>query len=64
MKGIKEVRKSANITQEELSYLMDVSLSTVRRWDKKIDNCPCSKFVLLCDILHYSSIDDLMEELQ
>ena len=60
MKGLKEVRKNAHLTQEDLSILMNVSLSTVRRWDKNIDNMPVSKVLMLSHILNVS-VDKLVE---
>ena len=59
MTGLKEKRKAANITQEQLAYKLGVSYSTIRRWDKSCDTIPANKLVMLSDILK-CSIDDVL----
>lgn len=59
MNGIKHFRERANITQRQLADLMNVSLSTVRRWDKNFDNMPLRKAQELAFILDIS-LDELL----
>ena len=42
---IKKLRKENNLTQEKLAELVDVSLTSIRRWEWG-ENPPNSKFIL------------------
>ena len=50
---IKNLRKQAGLTQEELAYLIGVHETTIRRWEQERDRGPDGKAVtLLAEILN------------
>lgn len=59
--GIKDKRIKAGLSQEKLARIMNVSLSTVRRWDKSINNMPFAEAVILSKVLQ-CSLNDLIVE--
>ena len=50
--NLKQLRKSNNITQEELSELLSVHENTIRLWEKGIREPRSSDIQKLCEILH------------
>lgn len=58
--GIKEKRETANLSQEKLARLMNVSVSTVRRWDKSIHNISFADTLQLSELLN-CSLDELAD---
>lgn len=59
--GIKERRRAAGITQEGLADILNVSLSTIRRYDEALDKAKACHLVVLSDLFN-CSIDTLLEK--
>jgi transcriptional regulator with XRE-family HTH domain len=56
-----ELRRAAGLTQREVSIALDVTESTVRRWEKRgsIPHLPLDKVKLLTE-LYQCTLDDLV----
>ena len=50
--NLKQLRKSNNITQEELSELIDVHENTIRLWEKGVREPRSSDIKKLCAVFH------------
>lgn len=59
MIGLKTRRESTKLSQKELSTRADVSLSTVRRWDRSVKNITADKLLILSDIFD-CSVDEII----
>lgn len=51
LKNLKQARKAAGMSQEELSKRLDVHLKTVRNWEQGLAVPEFNTLMLLCDLL-------------
>ena len=51
---LRELRKKAGLTQEELAEYVDVHLNTISRWENGIDTPKTFKIKRLAEVLHVS----------
>ena len=54
---LRELRKRAGLTQEELAERVDVHLNTISRWENGIDTPKTFKIKRLADALHVSELE-------
>ena len=57
--GIKERRLSKNLTQKDLAFLCNASMSTVHRWDKSLNGIRINHLMILAHVLD-CSVDELL----
>ena len=58
---IKHFREKANISQADLSKVLDVDRSTISKWETGAANPPASKIPQIANVLR-CNIEDLFEE--
>ena len=54
---LRELRKKAGLTQEELAEYVDVHLNTISRWENGIDTPKTFKIKRLAEALHVSELE-------
>lgn len=54
---LRELRKKAGLTQEELAERVDVHLNTISRWENGIDTPKTFKIKCLAEALHVSELE-------
>ncbi len=54
---LKELRKKAGLTQEELAELIDVHLNTISRWENGIDTPKTFKITQLAKVLNVNEVE-------
>lgn len=59
--NIKKHRRNANLTQEELAYIVGVHTNTIRKWEKGISYPSAAELKTIADALNLT-IDDLYSE--
>ena len=58
---IRELRKKAGLTQEELAEYVDVHLNTISRWETGVDTPKTLKLKRLAEALHVTEMELLNE---